>query len=240
MLRRVIVAVIIVAFSVAAIAGIVVLLGGELGEPGGRVLLTTAAVGLFSTAVLCCTALVGRRLQAFGLIGAAVSVATLVVLLVFIWSDFPSGSWWDDLAKILFTGVTATIALSLASLLLLLSDRRRPAVRWGLWITLGLFAVAVAMIWYLIWWSDTVQEDTYARVLGVVGILSALGAVVVPVMSLLLPDARSSELVAPVTPELAHRLQAEAMRRGITVEQLVAPVLGPAEPVFEPADPAAT
>ena len=225
-LRRVIVGVIVVSFSLAALGGIVVLLGGDLGEPAGKVLATTAAVGAFSIAVLCCAALVGRRIQVFGLIGAAVSVLTLVLLLVIIWAGFSSDEWWDVLVRAVFTGIAATVAFSLASLLLLLSDRRRGAVRWGLWITLGLFAVVLLMIWYLIWWSDTISGDAFARVLGVLSILAALGAVIVPVMSLLLPDQRRADDPSSphISPELAQRLRAEASRRGVTVEDLVAPV----------------
>jgi hypothetical protein len=114
-------------------------------------------------------------------------------------------------------------------LLLLLSDRRRGAVRGGLWVTLGLFAVVLLMIWYLIWWGETIHGDAFARTLGVVGILAALGAVVVPVMSLLLPDERGAGQrgttpSSHVSAELAQRLQTEASRRGITVDELVAPV----------------
>jgi len=58
-LRRIVVAVIVVAFTLAAAGGIVVLLGGDLGETAGRVIGTTATVGAFSVAVLCCAALLG-------------------------------------------------------------------------------------------------------------------------------------------------------------------------------------
>jgi hypothetical protein len=223
-LRRVVVGVIIVSFGIAALGGIVVLVGGELGDLAGKVLSTTAAVGAFSIAVLCCTALVGRRIQVFGLIGAAVSIVTLVMLLVLIWGGFSFDGSWETLLKAIYTGVAATVAFSLASLLLLLSDRRRGAVRWGLWMTLGLFAVVLLMVWYLIWWSDTIDGDAFPRTLGVIGILAALGAVVVPVMSLLLPDERAAASPSPISPELAVRLQSEASRRGITVDELVAPL----------------
>lgn len=235
-LRRVIVGVIILSFGIAALGGIVVLLGGDLGDPAWKVLATTASVGVFSIAVLCCTALVGRRVQLFGLIGAAISILTLVLLLIQIWREFSFDAEW--LWKALFTGVAATVAFSLASLLLLLVDRRRGSVRWGLWITLGLFAAVLLMVWYAIWWSDTIAGDAYPRTLGVLAILAALGAVVVPVMSLLLPDQRpaaapsaDTEPTQPPTGgisiELADRLRVEASRRGITVDELVAPVLEP-------------
>ena len=61
-------------------------------------------------------------------------------------------------------------------------------MRAGLWLTLALFAVVVVMVLYLIWFREDVDDDLYWRALGIVGILAALGAVVVPVLSLLLRD----------------------------------------------------
>ncbi len=222
-IRRVIVAVIVVAFSTAALGGIVVLLGASLGETAGRVLGTTAVVGAYSVAVLCCAALAGRRLQLFGYVGAAVCAASAALTIVMIWI-VPSGAAGEALLNATWTGVAATAGLSLASLLLLLADRRRAAVRGGLYATLAMFAVVLGMTVYLIWWAEHVHSEVFARVLGIAAILAALGAVVVPVLSLLLPDAgRASRAQLP--PELAAALLAEAQRRGIGVAELVAPVL---------------
>jgi len=63
------------------------------------------------------------------------------------------------------------------------------------------------------------------RVYGILAILVALGAIVVPVLSLLLPDTRQAH---GIPHDLAHRLVTAAAAQGITVEQLVAPVLPPA------------
>ncbi|HEX5859046.1 MAG TPA: hypothetical protein VFY91_13160 [Microbacterium sp.] len=230
-LRKVIVGVIIGSFGLAAIGGIAVLLGGDLGPAAGRVLGTTAVVGAYSVAVLCCVALAGRRLQILGTIGAAVSIATAALTVVMIWWDFDQ-SPPDALWRVLWSGVALTAALALASLLLLLANRRRRAVRVGLWVTLALFAAVVAMVLYLIWFPDDVDDDLFPRALGILGILAALGAVVVPVLSLLLRDAAPADATPPpvhaqsgVSPEAAARLGAEASRRGITVDQLVAILL---------------
>ena len=234
--RRIMVWVIVVSFGLAALSGIVVLLGGDLGETAARVIATTALVGAFSVAVLCCLSLVGRRLQVFGFVGAAASVLTLALCLVMLWGD--DLRFDDAVFRWLWTGVAATAAFSLASLLLLLADRRRAAVRIGLAITLALFAVVLALVWYLIWWSNTIDNEVFARVLGIAGILAALGGVVVPVLSLLLRDASvgsagaasaavdaASLPMAQISPELAQRLAAEAARRGVSVDELVAPLL---------------
>jgi len=216
-LRRVVVIVIIVAFALAAIGGIVVLLGGELGETALRVIGTTAVVGGFSVAVLCCAALLGRRLEAIGIVGVAVSVIAAAFVIWTIWYNGEFGTLWEVLGKVTGTAVALSAALALASLLLLLADRRRAAVRAGLMITLALFAVVAVLIIYLIWASDTVDGQIYPRVLGITAILAALGAVVVPVMSLLMPDVRPGVL----SHVAVTRLEGEAIRRGMTPDDLV-------------------
>lgn len=224
-LRRVIVGVIVGSFSLAALGGIIALLGGELNETAWRVLSTTAIVGAFSVAVLCCVALVGRRLQAFGLVGAAVSIATAGLSIALVWSD---GGWPDELWQITWSGIAATAAFSLASLLLLLADRDRAAVRVGLITTLALFAVVLGMVLYVIWWPDRTDSEVFPRVLGIAAILAALGAVVVPVISLLLRDRRAVPGIAPST---QSRLQEAARERGITADELLSTMLASLPPV---------
>lgn len=224
LLRRVIVWIIVVSFGLAALGGIIVLLGGSLGETAGKVLSTTAIVGGFSVAVLCCASLLGRRLRAFGLAGVIVSVLTLAWSLVLVWGwdyvDFGSATW-----QTLWTGLALTAAFSLASLLLLLADRQRAAVRIGLWITLALFAVVLGLTVYVIWARDFDYDVVY-RVLGIVGILAALGAVVVPVMSLLLRDpGAAAGAVDTADRGIAARVEAAAAARGMTVEQFLVEVV---------------
>lgn len=215
--RRVIVGVIVVAFALAAIGGIIVLLGAELGATAARVLGTTAVVGAFSVAVLCCVALIGRRLQAFGMIGAAVSVIAALPVIWVIWYDGPWGDFWEGLLRTMWTAVAASVALALTSLLLLLADRTRSAVRIGLVVTLALFAAVLGMIVFLIWWPEAVDSQVFPRVLGITSILAALGAIVVPVISLLLPEKRAAVL----SPSSVHRLGAAATREGVTPDELV-------------------
>jgi hypothetical protein len=226
LLRRVIVWVIVASFGLAALGGIIVLLGGSLGETAGKVLLTTATVGGFSVAVLCCAALLGRRLRVFGLTGVIVSLLTLAWSLLLIWgSSFID--FGDPTYKILWTGLALTAAFSLASLLLLLADRQRVAVRVGLWVTLGLFAVVLALTVYVIW-AREIDSEVLPRVLGIAGILAALGAVVVPVLSLLLrdPGAPGAEASADASAHaIATRVRSAAAARGMTVEEFLADVV---------------
>ena len=230
-LRRIIVAVIVVSFSVAAIMGIIALLARDLGDVGVKVLLTTATVGLYSIAVLCCATLAGKRLSGFGIAGAAVAVLAAAYTVTLIW--IADGLRSDVVYQFLGSLIALTVAWALASLLLLLADRGRPVVAWGLRVTLGLFAALLLLIWYLIW-GEVGSGEVFGRLLGILSILAALGAVVVPVASLLLPDAPRA---ARLSPELAERLQAEATRRGITVDDLVAPLLAASERAQDPQGP---
>ena len=104
--------IIVVSFGLAAIGGITVLLGGSLGEPAGKVLATTAIVGAFSVAVLCCASLLGRRLRAFGIAGVVISLATLAWSLVMLWGA--DGLSFDEVMwKLLGTGIALTAASAL-------------------------------------------------------------------------------------------------------------------------------
>lgn len=221
--RRVLVWLIIASFGIAAVLGIVVLLGVEIGDTAARVLATTATIGAFSVTVLCGAALLGRPAQVVGVATVAVSILTAGYSVWLIWDDGVYLWDGDAVLKLLLTGISATAALSLASLLLLLSRRRRPVVRIGLGVTLALMALVLVLTLYLIW-ATNVDDNVFPRVYGIVAILAALGAVVVPVLSLLLPDSTRGRTVS-LDPALAERLVATAERRGITVAELVAPVL---------------
>lgn len=234
-LRRVIVIVIIASFGIAALGGIVVLLGAELGDTAARVLGTTAIVGAFSVAVLCCAALVGRSLQAFGVIGAAVSVVAAVLVIWMIWYRGDYGDAWEALMRFTWTAVAVSAGFALASLLLLLADRRQSAVRIGLAVTLGLFGVVLAMVVYLIWWSDTVDDEVFPRVLGIAAILAALGAVTVPVLSLLLRDRPAR---GGLSAHAVARIEAAAAQRGLHPDALVDRLLAAEPPApLPPASP---
>lgn len=224
MFRRVVVTVIIASFGLAALGGIIVLVGGSLGPEAGRVVGTTAVVGAFSVAVLCCAALVGRRAQIFGMIGAAIAVLAAIGVVWMTWYDGDYGDLWVALSRLVWTGVALSVAFAFASLLLLLADREQAVVRIGLGVTLLLFAVVLAMTVYVIWWSDTIEGDAFGRVLGVFAILAALGAVIVPVISLLLRTPRPR---AGLSDASRARLEAEAARRGMAPDAFVELLLAP-------------
>ncbi len=137
--------------------------------------------------------------------------------------------------------MAASVGFSFASLLLLLADRRRTAIRVGLIVTLALFAIVFVMVIFPVW-TDEYGGEYYSRVLGIVSILAALGAIVLPVMSLLLRERQDrgdgEEGDASLSPASLELLRAEAARRGVTPDELVDSLVRPASldapPAYDP------
>lgn len=192
-IRRWIVRTTIGSFSLAALMGIIALLGsGDFGEFEGRILLTTLLVGVVSIAVLCYLATAGRRSQPVGVAGGVVVLVPLVCALLMIW-----GADWDrgpgeGLARTFGVGSILAATLAQASLLLALCDGARAVVRRLLTATLAL-AGLLALLTCLLVLGYEPDEDTYFRVLGVVAILDVLGTVVVAALVKFGPSASNTE-----------------------------------------------
>lgn len=242
-LRRVFLWTIIVSFSLAAIAGIAVLLGAELGDTGARVIASTTVVGAYGLAMLCCGAVLDRQERLIGTVGLGVSALSLGLSLILIWSD---GEWSWRLFQTLLTGITLTVALSFVSLFLALTRYRDKLIRGLIPVTLALFTLATAVVLWSVWEGPGIETDLFGRALGIVLILAVLSGVSTPILSTLrgkTVEAGSSSpnageapgeepSGAPHTPNIAGidadtiaALEAQAQRRGISVAELVAPVL---------------
>lgn len=232
--RRIFLWTMIAAFSLSAAAGILVLLGGRFDDTGGNVLATTVVVGLYSLAMLGCAAVFTRPGRWVGVVGVGVALLSLLWTVMMIWSAI---SWDWDPTRVLASGVTLTVAASFASLQLALTPRREAAIRWLLGIALALLALASALTLLTIW-NDWWNSEEFSRFYGIVLILTVLAGVVVPLLAVLrrrtdtttATTATTGTADAPahapgIDPETAAALQAEADRRGITVAQLVAPLL---------------
>lgn len=238
-LRRWVVGVIIASFGVAALGGVVVLLSGAWTDTVAKVLGTTAFTGLFSVAVLCGIALVGRRVQWFGWVTVGVSAFTLVRILWLIWAD---PIWSDYSWRLTFTASILTAACAVSSLLLLLSAHDRPAVRLLLSVTLGFIGLGVLLSLLAVWELIPGGDEVFWRGTGVVWILAALGVVVLPVMSLLMRDPRPTPVevqadpaaapmdlghAAPLSPASVARIAEAARVAGVSPDELVDRLLSP-------------
>lgn len=227
--RRWVVILIIASFSIAALAGIMVLFGDVNSGPAYQVLASTALIGVFSIAVFCGVVLVGQRWQTFGWVTVAVAILTLFWCLWLVWGD---PSWNDPTVEVTATACTLTAALAVSSLLLLLAAHRIRALRIGLFVTLALIAVGVVMILLPIWGLEMDDFDWYLRAAGVIWILAALGIVVLPVLSIALKNTQSAPAEAAPTrlsPAAVHHIEAVAQRKGVSPDELIARVL-PSDP----------
>lgn len=233
-LARAIIWVVIVSFSLAAIAGIAVLLGAEMNETSAKVLLTTVIVGGFGLAALSGLGLLGRRLAWFGLVTIGVAVVGMLYTLWFVWSEAFEHSWerswhaWEWLG----TAVTLAVFCSAAARLLTLVDRKNTIVRVGMAIALVLLAFSSLIVLNLIWDITNASEQNF-RLYGIVWILTALAVIVTPILAVVL-KAKPAELDAAVvppappavlSPDSVGRIVNAAVRRGVTPDALVAELL---------------
>lgn len=220
--RRIVVALTIGSFSIAALMGVIALVGGgSFGELESQVLRTTLIVGTTSVAMLCYLATAGTRFQAVGVVGGVVVLAPLAISLLMVWADGLEG----DLYQIFGVGVTLAATLAQISLLLALAgDRARARVRVVLWATV-VMAMAVAAIVSGMIIAET-GSDGLLRLLGVVAILDVLGTVVTLALALF----GNRTVAGPDAPvripaRLDHHVNDRAAEQGITREQVVTDAL---------------
>ncbi|MDN6605069.1 hypothetical protein [Brevibacterium sp.] len=240
--RRAIVMAIVVTFSLAALGGIIVLLGDIESEIAYQVLATTALTGVFSVATFCGATLIGTRGKQFGVITIGLAVLALALALWFVWAelydvDFP----W----KLLVTACLLSACTSVASLILLLVSNRAWTVRIALTITLCLLALGCALSLISIWFESAWDYEWLTRLSGIVWILAALGVVVVPVSSLLLKtDSKaaqpqtdlgetdsglsakavsglSAKTVSELSPQSVRRIEEAARQADLTPDEFV-------------------
>lgn len=222
-LRRTAVIVIIVTVAISAILGIVILLTGGWSDVQGRILGTTFAIAVFAMTALCHLAQADRPLRAVGFAGIAASVLALIPILVIIWADweFIGSDGYSFLWRAF--GALAVLAGSLAqvNLLLLLARRRQRPVRVVLVIALVFIGILAVMLWLPILTEGRIPGDDsewYWRLFGVVAIIDVLCTIVLPVLGLVLKDAKAGfvalTVLAPA--ELVARLDERAAAEGST------------------------
>ncbi len=180
-LRRVIVALVIGSFSVAALIGILALLGsGDFTDTHGRVLLTTVIVGVESTVVLCLLALAGHRWWPLGFVGGVSSLIATSAAFGLTWGDFDWDSVvWEQLWKtFVINAIVAFTAAQFALLIALILRKGRESE--GLGVLLAATGVAGALVAILAIGPILQESDPgggYWRFFGILAILDVLGTV---------------------------------------------------------------
>lgn len=233
--RRATVIATIVAFGLSALIGIYALLSGDMNETVGKVLGTTAIVGLASVSILCHLAIVGRAIRVVGFVGIAASLVAFAAAMVMIWTSW--GDNWDAQAqwgKALLLSALLAGFLAQANLLLLLSSRRNRIIRLTLQVTFVMIAAVYICVALLSLTDGRIAEgwnEGFGRMLGVFAILDALGTVLSPVLGLVLRSKEPAgspetvKLLVTVSSDAAARLREAAEKAHVSVEVLASNIL---------------
>jgi F0F1-type ATP synthase assembly protein I len=223
--RRVAATLTIGSFSVAALMGILALLGGgSFGDNEARVLLTTLIVGSASICVLCYLATAGTRWAPVGATGGVVVLLPTITALLLVWSDWNDGPS-DGLLKSFGVGVVLAVTLAQISLLLALAGEGRLGA--VLWPTIGVAVVVAALVAGMI--LGGVGADDVWRLLGVLAILDVLGTLVTIALAKFgdrgAPPERDRRLRVTLSVEQTVALERASAGSGRSPEQLVGDVL---------------
>ncbi len=177
-IRRTLLRVAIFALCVSALVGIAAVLSARLDQTEEQILLTHVAIAVYSFLALA-AATVAKRHPRLAAAGWCACGSGLLLALVLIWGEW-SGNH-DDLWR--WTFICFVVAFTLAHGSLIESLRRDSdgaAVRLVSSATIG--AVSVTGILIAAGIAAAVQvDDSYLRLLGVVGILDVLGSLVLPI-----------------------------------------------------------
>jgi hypothetical protein len=215
-LRRLVLTLTIGSFSVAALMGVLALLGaGDLGDTELRILGTTVLLGGSSLVVLCYLATGGTPYAVFGALGGVADAIALVTALGLLWGDLDS-TVAEQMARIFGVAVVGAVSLAQVCLLCALTTHRR-SLQPLLWVTIVLAAVLAAAVSALVLGLDA--GDATARFIGVIAILDVLGTVVTIALGVF--GNHNASLTVTVSPDLAVRLRQEAGQTGRPVRELV-------------------
>ncbi len=174
----------IVSLSLAALLGVAALVFGSNSSVMEKIFVTTLLWGGFSIICLMhAVAIERRRLAPQMWVGIGCAVTAFVIWEVLIWAN---AFFWDDgetLARV--GGTFSLIAVPLAPAGLIALPRLR--VRWTrvlrhmTYLCLALFSVLIIFMMWAEEWFDWQAEEVMWRAVGVFGILSGAGIILVPV-----------------------------------------------------------
>ncbi len=168
---------VLASIAVNAVIGIVAIVSGEFSELDAKILVTSLSVT--GGAVLALANLAARSGQFIKYVpeaGAVFAVIGFSLLVYNTWDEFAG----ENIARAMGTAILFGAGTAHAGLLS--RGRLVPRYRHVLTAAWLLAAVLVVMITILIWASDAVEDDAYARVMGVVIVLLAAVTLAVPVL----------------------------------------------------------
>lgn len=181
-MRKSLVRVAITLIAINAALAIVILLGADMGDTGGRILGTSLlATGTAIVAMMQLPAASDRRLGPVPMLGIGAAVVGFVIVTVGIWSDMGSDVGWKT------AGTAYTVAISAAFAALLAGIDIRGRSSWVGRATLLGIAIGATMIVLAVWVE--IGGEGYWRLFAVLAVLVAAGGLAVPILSRAAPAA---------------------------------------------------
>lgn len=216
-IRRAAFIVAIASLAIAAAIGIIMILTGDVDAVRWKIMGTTLIVGALCILALADLTLVGREVGWVGWIGVLFAAVAAGLAIEVIWSERDGPEF---LFRLLSTTSITAVGLALACLLLQLLRHRHRVVRMLLPVELVLIGVATIMLVLTAATDGGIpgaDGDGYWRAFWAVLILVVLGAVVLPIMGLVLrghgPTA-SAALTVQLPADLAQAVAARAASTG--------------------------
>lgn len=167
--------VILVLVGINAAIGIYALVGGELGETGGKILGTSLLATMGAVlALVCAPAASAGRAWWWPKIGMAAAGVSAAMFIFAVWVE-PA----DGFFKVAGSVLVVAVATALISLLSAWPGAGRLA--WVRSVATALAMIAAAFVIVFIWQSDDVPE-IWGRLFGIVMVLLAAAAIATPVV----------------------------------------------------------
>ncbi len=184
------------ALSISALIGIYIFLVGDFGETEGKILATTLSLGGFSLLGLASAASINKpKLATFSKAGMIFSVIGLILTITIIWELLdPDDTWMTTVMFLILSFSFAHI-----SLLLLITPKTKgvQTVLTATVVCIGIVAVMLIKTTF----NEFNDGDFYLRLLGVFGILDALGTITTPILNKISDSKDETTAIPAVQPE---------------------------------------
>lgn len=183
----------LVALSVGALLGIYIVLFGEMNDLESNILVTTNVMAIHSLAGMICASIYSQcRRKIFSTLGMGIVFTSLLVWILIIW-DIVDYNFWDNNTFWIKTAIVFTIlsvAFSHASLLFLLNTQKTILIGIRNAVFITIVFISIMLISLVI--TETNPNISFFKLLGVLGILSVLGTISLPLLKKVL-DYRSNK-----------------------------------------------
>ncbi len=173
--------------SLAALLGIIALLLPDLIGNEEKILLSTLLFSVYSLLALLCAIVAEKsRLVTLMWIGIGSSVVGFLLWLILLWFDSSWGSIaQENVIKTAGTFTNAAVVIALCGLLGLprLDGFSAKLLRHAtIGVSILLSVCLIILYWWFEWIDNYIDDHLIGRMMGVLGILSASGTVIIPIV----------------------------------------------------------